>query len=65
MGHVTVNEPLVILIIATVLFLAMLGRSAARKIGLPGMVAFLLIGIAINGGYTAAEGMPESVAVLF
>jgi len=65
MGHVTVNEPLVILIIAAILFFAMLGRSAARKVGLPGMVAFLLIGIGINGGYTAAGGIPEPVAVLF
>ncbi|MFP4550550.1 MAG: cation:proton antiporter [Spirochaetales bacterium] len=65
MGHVTVNEPLVILVIAAVLFFAMLGRSAARKIGLPGMVAFLLIGIGINGGFAAAGGLPESLAVLF
>ncbi|MFW5737329.1 MAG: cation:proton antiporter [Spirochaetota bacterium] len=64
MSHSTINEPLIILVLAGVIFVSMFGRGLARRIGLPGMVAFLLIGIAINVGYSFADGPPESLVVV-
>ncbi|HKJ85031.1 MAG TPA: cation:proton antiporter [Spirochaetia bacterium] len=64
MGDPSVNEPVVLLLFAGVMLFAMLGRVVARRIGLPGMVAFVLIGLGLNAIATAAGGMPASVVVL-
>jgi len=62
--HTTINEPLIILVLAAVIFVSMFGRGIARRMGIPGMVAFLLIGIGINIGYSFGEGLPESLVVV-
>jgi len=64
MSHTTINEPLIILVLAAVILVSMLGRGLARRVGIPGMVAFLLIGVAINFGYSLADGPPESLVVI-
>lgn len=65
MTHTTINEPLIILAIAVITFLAMLGRAGARKLGLPGMVAFLAIGIAMSGLFTVGGDASRSLTILF
>ena len=64
MSHTTINEPLIILVLAAVILVSMLGRGLARRVGIPGMVAFLLIGVGINVGYSLADGPPESLVVI-
>lgn len=64
MTHTTINEPLIILVLAGVIFVSMFGRGLARRVGIPGMVAFLLIGVGINVGYSFADGPPESLVVV-
>lgn len=64
MTHTTINEPLIILVLAAVIFVSMFGRGIAHRMGIPGMVAFLLIGIGINIGYSFGEGLPESLVVV-
>ncbi len=64
MGHTSINEPAVLLVFAGVLLFAMLGRAVAGRVGLPGIIAFVLIGLGLNATYTAAGGMPESVILL-
>jgi Kef-type K+ transport system membrane component KefB len=63
-SHTTINEPLIILVLAAVIFVSMLGRGLAGRIGIPAMVASLLIGIGINVGYSFAGGLPESLLVI-
>lgn len=64
MSHTTINEPLIILVLAAVIFVSMFGRGIARRIGIPGMVAFLLLGVGINVGYSFSGGPPESLVVV-
>lgn len=64
MSHTTINEPLIILVLAAVILVSMFGRGVVRRVGIPGMVAFLLIGIGINVGYSFGEGLPESLVVI-
>lgn len=65
MTHTTINEPLIILAIAVVAFLAMLGRAEAKRIGLPGMVASLAIGIALSGIFALTGEASRPLTIVF